>query len=239
MAYTNKKKKPQQPGASGISAEDKKQKGRDLAGMTYSQGTDQLRPSELTAAGEKEDEVTGPMGRVFNRILGEGDNAKDTGDRFFDKSQLLQYLDQKLQLAESEWFRGKKLAGVSDKLFETLDTDTDDKIGWAEFQAFKAEVFKSIAPGVDSKSSPEEVTKAAETRFDELDNSDGSLNYKELHKGTKDALPEKTKHADLIAQLGARIALDAVDKDQRDQKVKDRTLKKSEWLEAAADLHQG
>ena len=68
------------------------------------------------------------------------------------------------------------------------------------------------------------------------DKKNGSLNYDELFEGIKKELPKDTDHADLIAQLGARIALDAVDTDQRKTDIKKRTLSKNEWTTAASQM---
>ncbi len=183
-------------------------------------------------------DVVGPIGRIFNRILGLADNAKGTAGRAFSNAQLRNYLDKNLKLAEDEWFRGKKLSGVADKLMETLDTDKDGKVGWPEFQAFQADILTSIAPGAKKGDSAASVARSAGANFDKMDNDkkNGSLNYDELFEGTKKELPKDTDHADLIAQLGARIALDAVDTDQRKTDIKKRTLSKNEWTTAASQM---
>ena len=49
-------------------------------------------------------------------------------------------------------------------------------------------------------------------------------------------LPAGTEHADLVAQLGARMAIDGVDEDQRGEKVSRRTLSRNEWVQAAKQL---
>ena len=65
---------------------------------------------------------------------------------------------------------------------------------------------------------------------------DGNLGYDELSAGTLAELPKGTEHGDLIAQLAARIALDAVDTDQGKSPVKSRTLSKGEWTNAAGEM---
>lgn len=203
---------------------------------TYAQGAAATKPAATRSA-----DVAGPIGRVFNRILGMQDDAKGTAKMAFDKEQLRAYLDKGIDFAEGEFFRGTKLDGVADTLIQTLDTDKDGKIGWTEFQAFELQVLQSIAPGVDGNSAPEAVAAASNGRFDGMDKSkkDGSLNFGELQQGTKAELPKGTEHADLVAQLGARIALDAVDKDQKGKKTKDKTLTRAEWTGAATELAGG
>lgn len=179
-------------------------------------------------AAQADGAVDGPMGRVFVRIAGAADAAG------FDKTQLLAYLDTTLKLAEGEWFRGAKLDGVADKLMEQLDADRDGVVSWTEFKAFEAQTLGTIAPGATDRASAQ---AAAGQRFDQLDRGrDGSLAYDELAAGTKAELPRGTEHGDLIAQLAARIALDAVDTDQRDQPVKERGLSRDEWTTAAGQM---
>ena len=115
-----------------------------------------------------------------------------------------------------------------------LDVDKDGKVSWTEFQAFQTQTLQTVAPGATNETS---ARSAAGTRFDQLDTShDGSLGFGELAAGTAAQLPANTDHADLISQLAARIALDAVDTDQRKSKVKDRSLSKGEWTEAAGEM---
>lgn len=205
---------------------------RNVAPMSYASGRDAVQPKDDPT------DVVGPIGRVFNRILGLADNARGTAGKSFNRAQLKGYLDNNLKLADGEWFRGKKLDGVADKLMATLDTNTDGLVGWVEFQAFQAQVLQSIAPGVGPDSTTEQVDAASGGQFDAMDKDrkDGKLGYGEIFEGTKGALPKDTDHADLVAQLGARIALDAVDTDQRGEKVKDRSLSRTEWTTAAREL---
>ena len=210
------------------------------AGLSYAGGAAALSPSvQKKGAAEPETDVTGPIGRVFNRILGKADGAKGTASLAFDKDQLQRYLDKNLKLADGEWFRGKKLTGVAEKLMETLDTDRNGLVTWGEFQTFKQQVLESLAPGSKPGDKAADVERAASGQFDSMEKKrDGSLNFDELQEGTKAQLPKDTDHADLIAQLGARIALDAVDTDQRSSKVKDRQLSRAEWTTAARELAQ-
>lgn len=172
--------------------------------------------------------VDGPMGRVFIRIAG---SAQAPG---FDRTQLHTYLDKTLKLADGEWFRGAKLDGVADKLIAQLDVDKDGIVSWAEFKAFEAQTLATVAPGAKDEAS---ARTAAGGRFDKLDTSrDGNLGYDELSAGTLAELPKGTEHGDLIAQLAARIALDAVDTDQGKSPVKSRTLSKGEWTNAAGEM---
>lgn len=183
---------------------------------------------EQVGAAQAGGAVDGPMGKVFVRIAG---SAAAPG---FDRTQLHNYLDKTLKLADGEWFRGAKLDGVADTLMAQLDVNKDGLVSWAEFKAFEAQTLATVAPGAKDEAS---ARTAAGGRFDKLDSSrDGQLNYDELNAGTMAELPKGTDHADLISQLAARIALDAVDTDQGKSPVKNRTLSKGEWTNAAGEM---
>lgn len=182
----------------------------------------------------EDNQVDGPMGRVYQRILGVDQGGADMA---FTREQLREYLDSDLQLAENEWFRGTKLDGVAEALMEQLDSDGDQRVSWGEFQAFEAQTLETVAPGTGTDSTQAEIRQSAAARFGEIDrNSDGRLSMGELQDRTRAELPRGTEHADLIAQLAARIALDAIDTDQRDQNVADRQLSSEEFTTAAGDM---
>jgi hypothetical protein len=223
---------------------------RDVAGMSYSEGADRLRPSapvsgspvvqrETSEQGGQDLAptnfvVAGPMGRIFNRIMGVEETRTDTGLMGFNREQLRVYLDKSLRLAKGEFLRTLKLDGVADKLMERLDVDGDGKVNWAEFQAFEAQVLEALAPGVSGESTPEEVEASAGRRFDSMDSDkNDSMSYSELKSGAAKRLPEGTEHAALVAQLGARIGIEAADTDERSKHVKKRHISRDEWIEAA------
>lgn len=192
-----------------------------------------LKPEAAKQAGE----FNGPIARLFNRILGVDEKRTDTKEMAFSRDQFRQYLDGRLQLAEGEWFRGAKLDGVADKLTQMLDKDGNGLIGWAEFQAFRTEILAQIAPGAESAETEERIHALAAARFAQVDKSkDGRLGMGELQAGAKAQLPKGTDHADLIAQLGARIAIDAGDTDQSNKPIADRDLTLDEWTAAAVQL---
>lgn len=181
--------------------------------------------------------VQGPMGRTFNRVLGKHDYAEDTADMAFSHEQLKEFLDEQLQLAEGEFFRGMKLDGVADALMERLDLDANGAVTWEEFQEFRQSIIDTIAPGLEESATEAQVEASANSSFDQVDaNRNGSLAMGELQNSTGKALPAGTDHKDLVAQLGARMAIDAVDTDQRSSKVSKRTLTRSEWVKAAKQL---
>lgn len=186
---------------------------------------------------EKTRKPTGPMGRTFNRILQVRENRSDTQDMAFNREQLKEFLDNGLQLAEGEWFRGAKLDGVTDALMERLDLDATGTVSWEEFQEFERSVVDVIAPALAENPTAAQVELAASGTFAQADTSgDGQLTLEELQASTRESLPEGADHADLIAQLGARMAVDGVDQDQREQKVARRRLSRTEWIQAAKQL---
>jgi hypothetical protein len=181
--------------------------------------------------------VAGPIGRVFNRIAGKADNNTDSAGMAFTRDQLKAYLDKRIGLAEGEFFRGAKLDGVAEALVAKLDQDKDGAVTWEEFQAFEEQTLAAIAPGSQRGDDPAAVSAAATTRFGQMDSSrDGKVAFGELQTGTEAALPANTDHKDLVAQLGARIALDAADQDEQAKAVKDRSLTGGEWTQAAVAM---
>ncbi len=197
-----------------------------------------IQPAGNQAAQEQARAARGPLARLFNRIVGQPEDRSPEGAAF-DRAALRRYLDKNLQFAEKEWFRGKKLDGVTDALMKQLAGDANGVVTWEAFQAFRVQTLQTLAPGAQPGEAPDAVAERASKRFGQLDRSgDGSLDYGELKKGTEAALPKGTDHKDLVSQLAARIALDAADLDQRDRKVKDRDLSREEWSAAARQLAQ-
>ncbi|MCB9778740.1 MAG: hypothetical protein H6742_09275 [Alphaproteobacteria bacterium] len=185
-------------------------------------------PSTTPAEGMGDGVMDGPIGRVFQAISG--------GAKSFNKTQLKTWLDRELDFAQGEWFRDKKLDGVADALMAQLDTNRDGAVGWKEFEAFEAQTLATVAPGVGPNSRPEAVEAAAAARFAQLDNGDGQLTYDEIRAKVEAELPRETEHKSLVAQLAARIALYAVDRDQQDKPVDQRRLSRQEWTGAARDV---
>ncbi|MBI2565708.1 MAG: hypothetical protein HYV63_01570 [Candidatus Schekmanbacteria bacterium] len=182
--------------------------------------------------------VNGPVGRVFNRILGAGSRGAKTANQTFGLAELRRYLDRDLRFAEGEWFRGKKLDGAAAALLKELDKNGDGRVTWNEFQTFELRILQTLAPGVGKTSSVEQVRAAARRQFDRIDaaNRDGRLSFKELRDSAHRQLPTKVAHRELVAQLAARLALDAVDTDQRGASVANRTLSWSEWYAAVTQI---
>lgn len=172
--------------------------------------------------------VTGPMGRVWNRILGRPDSATDTAGMTVNLPQIRAYLTR-IGLADGEWFREKKLDGVSEGLLAQYDVNKDGRLTWPEFQAFQAQLTAIIAGGTDLDQAGAQHGRTDTSR-------DGQASLAEVQATTKAQLPKDTAHADLVAQLGARVTLDALDTDQGNKPVAQRTLSAGEWAAGAEEL---
>lgn len=204
---------------------------------TTSSGGTSAAPAVSQAAGngaaqDRLKKVSGPIGRVWNNILGQPASA-NTADASVDQAMVRAYLDKRLGLAEGEMFRGMKLDGVAEKLVGTLDKDGDGKITWPEFQAFEGQILSVLAPGADKAGA--DVAGLASTQHGRIAGTDGRADLGELQGSAKAALPRGTEHADLVAQLGARVAIDAVDRDESNKPVSQRTLSREEWTSAATE----
>jgi len=227
-----------------------------LRGMSYAEGREALKPANSLNANNvqmhgngtsheheaREDaRVSGPIGRIFNTILGVEVTREDTGLMVFDVGQLREFLDVTLKLSEGEWFRGTKLERVAEALMGQLDTNQDGLVGWGEFQGFQEEVLKNLAPGIGNTSTPEDVRNAAESQYSKLNSdtkgSPDSVTFSEMQDGIGKELPVGTKNVDIISQLAARIAMYAVDKDETGKDLKKRSVTESEWSTAALEIH--
>jgi hypothetical protein len=205
------------------------------------QGAPNLQPAGNDAAqAQLKGKVQGPIGRVWNHVLGKPEGSTDTDALVADRAMVRSYLDKRLGLAEGEWFRDKKLDGVADKLIESLDADKDQKISWNEFRSYEDQIFALLAPGVKAGAADADTEAAAATEFGRQDRKkDGKLSKDDLQANTREKLPEGTDHADLIAQLGARVAIDAVDRDEGSKPIGQRSLSREEWTGAAREISAG
>lgn len=191
------------------------------------------QPAGNAAAQERIRKVAGPIGRVWNHILGQPDGNTGTGGASVDRAMLRAYLDKRLGLAEGEMFRGMKLDGVADKLVATLDADRDGKVTWPEFQSFEGQILAVLAPGADKAGA--DVGTLAAGQHAKIAGRDGRADLGELQDAGEAALPSGTEHAGLVAQLGARVAIDAVDRDEGGKPIGERSLSREEWTAAAGE----
>lgn len=168
--------------------------------------------------------VGGPLGRMWNHILGRAEGT-DTSGATASRDQIRSYLDG-IGLAEGELFRGKKLSGVADELMKSYDSNRNGALSWAEFQGFASQL-TNILSGPGGAAGEHKATDA---------NKDGKANLDEIKDRTEGKLPKNTDYKDLIAQLGSRATIDAADTDQQKLPVSERTLSADEWTKAAGEL---
>jgi hypothetical protein len=106
-------------------------------------------------------------------------------------------------------------------------------VSWPEFQAFEGQILGVLAPGADKPGA--DVAGLAATQHGAIAGTDGKANMSELQRSAAGALPKGTDHADLVAQLGARVAIDAVDRDESTKPISQRSLSREEWTGAATE----
>jgi len=180
----------------------------------------------------------GPVARLFQRISNTEDPALD--DVSIDRDQLRDYLEDDLQFAQGEWFRGRKLDGAVESLMEQLDLNGDGRVSWAEFQAITDQLATVLVPGSVAKLTGAETIQAATEYYDSIPGtSDGSISFDELKQVAQDSLPEFTDHRGLVAQLIARLAIDTIDSNQQGLDVEDRTISREEWVQAVTEIVNG
>lgn len=180
--------------------------------------------------------LSGPPERVLANIMQASGGDLSAMGANFGLEELKHYLDVDLQFAENEFFRGAKLDGASDTLMDKIDRDGSGTINPAEFAACMTELLMTLAPGANPHSTLAEVHTVAATRFDALA-IDGSISFATLEKDVLSRVAATREHRDLFAQLATRLTMDAVDSDQREDKVSARSIGKAEWVTAAIDLH--
>jgi hypothetical protein len=120
---------------------------------------------------------------------------------------------------------------------EELDRNKDGLVDWAEFQSSVLRL-RSVLGIEDDNATMEEVALSSGSAFEQVSSSE-NIGLSGLQSQIAQALPEETKHLDLIAQFAARLAIDLADSDQRDLPVADRSINRDEWVNAAQDLAGG
>jgi hypothetical protein len=194
--------------------------------------------SNSEAVEAMENPVSGILGRLFNRILGQKEESTETAEMGFNKDQLQTYISDQIDFAEGEWFRGKKVSGVAEKLMEELDRNKDGLVDWNEFQRSVLRL-RSVLGIEDDTATMEDVAESSGTAFEKVSPESTSIGLSGLQNQIAQSLPKETKHLDLIAQFAARLAIDLADSDQRDLPLADRSIDRNEWVNAAQDLAGG
>ena len=184
-----------------------------------------------------QEQLRGPSGRIFSNIV-EGSGKKATPEATFTEGHLKQYLEHQLDFADGEFFRGTKLKGAAEAMFGELDSNRDGVVGWMEFSGINSQLAQLLVPIAGEEDfSAEHVAEIAARQFDSVAGSrNGLLNLDELKSDALKKLPDDTEHKDLVAQLAARLAIDAIDRDQGDVAVHERQISRGEWIRTAVEL---
>ena len=179
--------------------------------------------------------IQGVLGQLFNRIRGLPENSTESGSEGFNKTQLKEYIRNKLDFAEREMFREAKIGGVASKMMEELDSNQDGIVDWTEFQATVTRLRSSLGIA-EGDVGEQAVDTAAGAQFEETGQGAEQIGFEGLEGAVASALPPDTSHLDLVAQFAARLAIDLADQDERDLPVAERSLSRDEWVSAAQDL---
>ncbi len=100
---------------------------------------------------------------------------------------------------------------VANKFIEQLDTSGDEKVTLAEFKAIANQILPPTLFDEQGHVQPELVDETFQT----LDaNKDGRITVAELEAGLLAQLPEDTDHKTIIAEVGAKMGVDALDLDR-------------------------
>jgi Ca2+-binding EF-hand superfamily protein len=117
-------------------------------------------------------------------------------------------------------------SAAKDGFMENLDTNKDERVSWQEFQGAASSLLPADLRGVDGRIAPERAGGV----FADFDaNKDGNISADELEKGTLERLPENTSFRGTVAEVAARLGLDALDADG------DALISAKEFDQAASD----
>ena len=161
-------------------------------------------------------------------------NKPQTFDRLFDRMDR----NQDEAISKGEVKSHLKDAGVKAGLFgivhdkassafiDNLDTSKDGKVTWDEFSG----VAKDVMPGDVQDAQGRIDPQLADAAFTELDaNKDGAVSARELERGTLNRLPEDTSFRSTIAEVAAKLGMDALDTDRNGG------IERAEYDQAVAD----
>lgn len=97
---------------------------------------------------------------------------------------------------------------VSEEFIDNLDTNRDKKVTWNEFQGVASELLPAAALGETGRVDRGLINE----EFGRLDkDGDGQVTYDELERGTLERLPESTSFKGTVAEVAAKLGMDAID----------------------------
>jgi len=174
-----------------------------------------------------------PTGRVWSEIM-----DQCTTDGSFNQQDLREFLKNKIGFAEGEMFRGTKIKGGAEGIFKELDLNKDGKVDWAEMSGLSSQLVETLVPGAADGSMDEaDIRQLADQHFNSVAGAqDGRLTLGELKASIMKELPADTSHRSLTAQLAARMAIAAIDSNESDKAVGNRTISKEEWIKSALEM---
>lgn len=104
---------------------------------------------------------------------------------------------------------------VKDGFMENLDGNKDGGVTWNEFQDVAAGILLKSMQTEDGGIDP----TLADDAFGEFDtDQDGAIDAKELERGTLNRIPEGKAFRGVMAEVGAKLGMDALDTN-RDKQV--------------------
>ncbi len=180
----------------------------DLRSMTFSEGESALK---VKASGKSESTF---LTDLFARIAANRDKG-------IDRKEVIAHLKR---VGIGGGLFGIVHSKVSTQFMEQLDKNKDEKVTWEEFHAVASQVMPADIFDAQGQVRPELVDQV----FAAMDlNKDGGVTREELEKTTLDKLPEDTSHKGTVAEVAAKLGIDALDLN------KDGKITKNELLEAA------
>ena len=119
---------------------------------------------------------------------------------------------------------------ASEAFIDNLDKNNSERVSWNEFKGVAKDLMPADIKNAEGRIDPE----LADSAFTELDaNKDGSVSKDELQAATYNQLPESTSYRSRIAEVAAKLGMDALDTDR------DGAIERPEFDEAvqhASDL---
>jgi hypothetical protein len=99
---------------------------------------------------------------------------------------------------------------ASDGFIDNLDQDGNGSVNWNEFKGVAKDMLPADIKDIDGRIDP----ALADQTFGDLDtDQDGGVSSKELEVGTFDRLPEGQAFRGALAEVAAKLAMDALDTD--------------------------
>ena len=97
---------------------------------------------------------------------------------------------------------------AADAFVDQFDANNDRSVSWQEFQGQAANLMPQGIRGADGRINRDLASRT----FEQMDsNGNGSVSVGELQTTLRRELPRDTSHRDTVAEIGARLGVDALD----------------------------